>query len=414
MLAMSLIAVAFAGCTDETLDSKLKELNVKQGVIYYANGGWFDGDSSRDTKSIYYPENAALISDFSITENISITRTNYIFNGWLKAEVDENGDPVKDENGKVVASQEVIDLSTTKLEKGQILYVCANWVKGVTLKIYLVTDDNQPMTGADNKVYNPGDEIKELSFGTQSYINIKSETSYLTSTDYTYLQYYSDEACTQAFSGKYTKPADDGEAKLYAKYVKGNYEIVRDNYAVQTMLNSSDAVNYYIFNTDDSKIIDMSGLTVNIRTGTTNEFCGKIQGNGYTLKNITYALSDASTNNGVYSAFGKFAQGAEINDLAFENVTVSINKVRNTVTRLNIYLVSASTDSESKFNNFEIDGITLKISTMDETVTTIANIPKQDGVYSTANCLFGGYSSDEEFFAAYSGITVTDVNISIN
>jgi hypothetical protein len=76
-------------------------------------------------------------------------------------------------------------------------------------------------------------------------------------------------------------------------------------------------------------------------------------------------------------------------------------------------MVASGVESGAKFNNFAINNITLKITNMSVNDTKIANIPLNDGVYSTTNCLFGGYTSDAECLLENSGISVSGVALEI-
>jgi hypothetical protein len=297
------------------------------------------------------------------------------------------------------------------LQKGEHIYVCANWTRGAYLQIILVTESDDALIGEDEKEYHSGDVITEMTFGTNTSILITEASSPFASTNYTYLQYYSDSECTQPFSGSFAKPDDESTAVLYAKYIKGTYTIVRDRSGARDMFNYMRSKNYYFFNTSEEKVIDMSGVSLSLKTGTT-EFDIKVEGNGFTLKNLSYSVTTVSTQNVIYSMFGKFTSDAEINNLNIENVNVTLTTVRPTVTSLSIYLVCNGAEEGTKFSNFAIGDITLEITTIRDT-SNIVNMPKADGVYSTANSCFGGVANDEEFLSAHSGITVSNVTLQI-
>jgi hypothetical protein len=257
-------------------------------------------------------------------------------------------------------------------------------------------------------VYEAGSVISEKTFGTSTSIGVTSSDIGFTSADFTYLQYYLDEACTQPFSGNFVKPTDGTQPYLYAKFIEGNYNIVRDKNDVNNMLNSSEEGTYYFFNTDASKVIDMTGVALKLKSGSA-AMNVKIIGNGYTIKNLTYTVSNVNTQNGVYSMLGKLSASAEINDLTIENVNITLTTVR---TSFSIYLVCSGIESGAKFNNFYINGINLTVGKISSSAK-IENIPQTNGEYSKDNCLFGGYSSDVDFLAANGGITVSAVTLNL-
>ncbi|MDE6613689.1 MAG: hypothetical protein K2K28_03965, partial [Clostridia bacterium] len=222
----------FAGCKigETTAESYLKDKNaLDQQVTYYANGGFFDNTSNTE-KNIYYKPDSQIIVNFDKVSNISIARTNYIFDGWYKVELDEKGAPVFEDESKKIAklTDEAVDMDKPiYIKEKEHLYFGAKWQTDVRLEFILVTEDKQPITTADG-VIEYGQPVAYKNFGNQSSVQVNNSTAPdCKSVDYTFYDYYSDEACTQPFSGTVQKPAEgEGNPKIYAKYIKGQYTMV--------------------------------------------------------------------------------------------------------------------------------------------------------------------------------------------
>jgi uncharacterized repeat protein (TIGR02543 family) len=396
ILFVAVMALALvAGCSvgEPSLEDYLGERDAAdQSVTYYANGGAFDDKSELVTKTIYYTENASVIDDFDKVTNISIARNGYVFAGWYLAELDESGKPVLDDNGNVKITDVKADLSTP-IKKGTHLYVCARWESDIQLKIILVSDE--PITVEGGTTYKSGDQIATEYFGTGNSIVLNTSKSPLESTTHTYLQYFSDEACTTPVETIAKPEGDDAEDPvIYAKYIKGDWTVVRSVNEVVRMLNAlSSNTNYYLYDVTGSNVFDLKGkTTVTLKTG---EFNSKIEGNGCTIKNLT--ISQTSFSAGYdYSIFGKATDSAEISNLTFEDISVSVT-VRNGAT---VFALFISATSGVTFNNFAINGLTFN----NNSATAM----------DTAHWMFGTkeeYTADSQFLEAHSGITVTGATL---
>jgi len=115
--------------------------------------------------------------------------------------------------------------------------------------------------------------------------------------------------------------------RIYLKYTKGSYARISKaddlKYNGKTWFSGYDrngnAVEGYILTND----IDFSGITVAMA----ESYSGKIIGNGFSLKNITFAATskkiDVDTSKSL-SLFNKL-EGAYIENLTFENMTIKLN-----------------------------------------------------------------------------------------
>lgn len=412
-----------AGCVGEmSAWDFLEGQNAMQGVTYYANGGWFgESGSSKDTVSMYYKENAEIISDdFTSTgkKDYLLIRPGFTFLGWYKAKVDENGEPVYDANNKLQITSEPADLSAIK--KDEHRYVCAEWSQNELLLVRLVSENAVTLDKAitingqefaAGHEFNPGDDIASAIFTTSGTVALSGVTVAECS-GHTFLQFYKDENCTEAID-KYTR-GDKGETEgedsvIYAKYITGKYTVVKTAAEVAAMFNKSgEGGSYYFFNPDSTvKEIDMTGSTVNLKQG---DFNINIEGNGFTLKNLTYNPGrSAITNGSSYSMLGRLTESASIKNLTLQDVTIKVTVRNNTVS---FFALLREAQQGAVLENFTVNGISLVMTV--PVNSSVENISDGEGGYKKDYWLFGGESSDAAFLQRFTGVTVENDRLKVN
>lgn len=411
VLAVCMIATLISGCSvgQKTWDKFLKEQNAyDKCVTYSASGGIFNDNANRILLNVYYKEeNEAILDDFSSANGLSIKRSGYVFNGWVYAQLDSDGNPVYDEKGYLVPTDDAVDTSVpVTLTAGQHLYVCAVWVLDVRVDVILVidgdTDKTKEITGADGNKYKTGDPIDSKIFTTGGTVTINSSTSSTASTDYTFLQYYKDEACNEVMSGTITRPEDGVNPKVYAKYIEGVWTVVRNSSQAASMLNNPvDGAKYYLYTDDGSKIIDCSRNGFSLKrynSGNPFKVNCTIAGNGVTIKNLDFKTTTVNQGQ-ICSIFGVFGSNADISDLTIENIKVAIN-ARGSITA---YLVGENIEDGAKLNNVTISDASLAITI--SASNTINNIQKVEDSYDTSNWICGG---------GVNSITVNGATLTIN
>ncbi len=412
-----------AGCIGEmSAWDFLEGQNALQGVTYYANGGWFgESGSSKDTVSIYYKENAKVIGDdFTSTgkKDYLLTRPGFTFMGWYKAKVDEDGKPVYDANNKLQITSEPADLSAIK--KDEHRYVCAEWSQNELLLIKLVSDSAVTLDSAitvngeefaAGHVFNPGDNIASAIFAGSGTVALSGVTV-AQCQGHTFLQFYKDESCTEPID-RYTR-GDKGETEgqdsvIYAKYITGKYTIVKTAMDVTTMFNKvGDGGSYYFFNADSTvKEIDMTGRTVGLKQ---YDFNIKIEGNGFTLKNLTYKPGPSYLKNGFsYSMLGRLTENASIKNLTLQDTTIEVSVRNNNI--VNFYALLHGAQNGAVLENFKVNGLSLTITVPAN--SAVENIPRTESGYNESNWLFGGEGSDEAFLQRFTGVTVENERLDI-
>lgn len=435
IVLVMLVAVAavtlIAGCSIGVMSvNEFLEKNgaKNQQVTYYANGGTFSDVtdiSSIPVKNIYYKEDSVITSDFGKAGDF-VRWDGYIFDGWYYAELDGDGNPVfeseQDKKNNIVKSSGVkVDFSR-KIPKNTHWHICAQWARDVYVKYVISCDASLGITAGGNTYHN-GDEIFTQNFGSGGDTATVTGDSLprncnFRATNATFLQMYKDEACTQPYIGYDTVARPEGEqefVKVYAKFIAGNYEVVRNSGDVSNMLNINinSGKSYYLFAADNAqKVIDCGKTSFYPNNDIFNI---KIEGNGFTLKNLKYSQTRISS--GAYSVFGAFDENAGISNLTLQDVSVTMS-LRTGVDAGNkpdLYLVSHSAASSAKFENFVIDGAEMTISCPNAN-DVIKNLSynSTDQTFACGNLMFGGIAvTDAQFIESNAGIAVNNYDLKV-
>lgn len=408
--AIASFAAFAAGCAigAPSTDSILDENNAKnQCVTYYAAGGSFDSTTVSTEKNIYYTPDSYIASFTDKNGESTMYRLGYVFNGWYYVKLSD-GKPMFDENGIAILSDEEVDFNK-KIQQGEHWYIAADWIRDQFVEIRLGGTDT--ITGKDNTKYEPDRILSERNFGRGGTVTLNYNTP-MESTDYTFLQYYTDINCTQALSGAISRP-ETGNAIVYAKYIKGVYDVVRNADQVITMLlNTASDKTYYIYTAEaeagGEKVIDCKGKVISFYTG---DFNCKIEGNGYTLKNLEFSNNSVSAGQ-AYSIFGAFTAKASVKNLTVSNVKATINVgIR---TNVAVYLVCHGIEDGATLENFNINDIELEIKGSKD--VALRNVSASD----TESWICGGVRSegaskdtDNAFMQKYTGFTVSNYKLTL-
>lgn len=408
LLCCAFAAALIVGCSvgQTSVEDFLKSKNAReQCVYYYANGGNFSGSLTTSVKSVYYAEGTPIVDGVTVTAKttaLTVVRTDYIFDGWQTGETDENGDPVFDDNGYLVLTGE--NFTSRNIEKGETLYLGAVWTEDVAVKIVLVADDGFTLKDADDNTYVTGDTIVTGNFGSQSSYTLDNSKTPLTSKNGTFLQYYRDAECTDPYTSTSTslaKPTDGNDIIVYAKYIEGVYTVVTTAKNVQTMFNGRrNSTAYYLYSYTGDREIDCSSVAF---TFTSSDTKFKIYGNGFTLKNLSFTETSASNGESL-SMFGKLTSEAVIEDITFENVTMTVTG-RGSIT---FYALFLSVEEGATLSDVSISGLTCAI-TYPAGGTYFLNNNRD----MSSGWLCGAYDSDEEFFVNFD-ISLTGASLTVN
>ena len=443
----------FAGCTlKPSLDDVLDDLNKKGATVavtYFANDGNFNDKVDRDSaddntsddgeedsssqgstssdvpknnnnkiRTIHYKAGSKAIyidsNDKFESGSIKVAANDpsrYELVGWYIAKTDGDGNPLYedgtpyvfnydtqyfDSTKKIQHTGELFDF-TTSLEKGTHYYLVAEWRKIQTVHVIL-SGEASSITVAGT-TYNKGDLLNDMSYGTSGRITKPNNPISGTVSDATFIEYYSDEACTQLFEGwpinfdDHKDDDPDNPFTIYAKYIEGIWTVVKNATQVSSMFKDAGTASnrYYILND-----IDCGGREVNVKANYTGFAC-EIRGNGCTISNFTLKDEFRGTSQGV-SLFGAIKSTAKISDINFTNIT-QVYTVYKADIKNGIFFAFTSIEQGAV-----LEGITLS-GTMTVTIKSEEGFADNLNGGATNNWKFGGYTNDSDYTG---GITVTD------
>ncbi len=385
ILLMACLASLFmlGGCTvRESLEDALTSRDLTAQVTYYSNGGEFEG--TPDRKDMYYKDGSKALNIGVVNPSngtASISRNNYDFAGWYYAVLDSEGNPTfEDSEKKVYKLGEKVDFSKV-LQSGDHWQVVAKWSMKVVLNVKLVLEDVnaeipvEVKEGEEARSYKHGDIVQTRQYSTAGQIvNPKDGTEPFKKkgSGYTFVEYYMDEACTQLVPWPLTKGESQTEdAVIYAKYIEGDWTVIRNYMDVNTMFSSfGQGKKFFV-----AKDVDASKVTYSPQTNA--NFVDEIQGNGCTISNLKVANGSLKAGAAV-SLFGDIAATAKI-----ENLKLSDLKVEYTfqTSPVEMYFAFTSIASGATIANVQLSG-TMKVKG-----------PSND---FTAR-LYGGYESDDAY-----------------
>lgn len=322
LLALSLSAAV--GCSSTVYDPVAEAIANGQPVItLHANGGEM-GSSEKiqyilPEKGSYMPEPGKEYGSASGTVSIpTAKRSGYELTGWFRGTESADG---------TVTLGDAFDFATEKVTESR-LTLYAGWNR----KAYF------------NILYGDGKESKQ--------VEPRSDGAFKAPTirGYTVIGYYLDEELTQEITfddrgySTYKHPfGENPEVTVYTKWLKGSYTLVSEPSDLASIKVNT---NLYLLNN-----IDMSGAT----TDAIGEYCGTIEGNGFTISNWTNERKTP----GQETSFGLFTvlSGATLRNVTFENCNViSSVFVSNATAAKPHYLgfLAGSADSKTVFENVRL------------------------------------------------------------
>ncbi len=375
------------GCTiRKSFDELVAENNLVAKVTYYANGGTFDSTSVTE-KDLYYQEGAkALNIGVTSTKKTSVERNNYIFAGWYYAVLDDEGNPVKEgENYKL---GEAVDF-TISMANGDHWKIVAKWQAEVALRVQLVfegTGEIPVAVGADEKPlnYKNGDIVQTRQYDTKDEVVNPGDGKApfkVKGKGYTFVEYYTDAACTQLVNWPIEKVENQETDKIiYAKYIAGDWTVVRTPSNVSDMFSGfNSGAKYYLV-----KDIDVTGRRVNCVPDA--DFNCEIQGNGFAIKNLKVIKENLKASDKTVSLFGNITKDAKIENLKLENLDIQYTVATGSISA---YFAFTSIEADATINNVRLSG-SMRIGK--SSAATVENAQ-----------LYGGYATDEEYLTASGG-----------
>lgn len=417
--ATAAVSAAFAaGCAvgPDTYLEYLDKRGATAQVIYNANGGSFETESP--VKNLFYkPDSPILNIGEEKAGDIKMKYSGYVFSGWYYPELDAEGNLIYEDEAKTIVKLGEEFTFPYKIKDKETLRLYARWVLDKVVEIRLVSDEdvtvvetleneNGEPTEVRKTVKN-GELLATRSFGLDSEIYIEDETP-VTADGSTFVNYYENASCTIPLEGEVTKPSDEDEGNvvIYAKFIKGDWQIVKNKSNVRDMFANPGRKSFYILND-----IDCSGETLSLISATN---C-TIEGNGKRLYNLSFTRSAQSGDS--FAIFGRIGASAKITGLTLAGITVGYS-AKNGALVEGLYLICTELNEGATIDGLKISGAQMNVNDANR-LATVLNITNANGGYFNDNWLFGSGSSyvagyDAAFLALNAGITVEDCSVTVN
>ena len=229
-----------------------------------------------------------------------------------------------------------------------------------------------------------GDIIQSYRYEDNGELSsLPSKPITLLGNQHTFIEYYADEACTQLL--EYPLKKTDVDATVYAKYITGNWVVVKSEEGVNAMFNALvDGKRYYFL---DNAEIDCKNITVKAAYFTGCE----IKGNGAVLKNLNL---DAYVDADETAIFGRIEKTAKIENITFENLNMIY---RLTTKDASVYFVFTQIEEGATITNVTMQGTLTVIKPDSKTVNNLFD--NEDKIVYTHSLFGEPYEKDEDYYA---------------
>lgn len=261
------------------------------------------------------------------------------FDGWYQAKsLDSSGQPVRDEDGRVILGKEWN--FRARVTEDITLYAKFAVKARLTISGIAVGEDGVSFSVTlENQ--SDWDDWDDMYAAVGSTFTRPISDYAPKAPGYTFLEYYEDEALTKVFDWEnYTLPEEGG--KVYAKFRVGNWAL---NVTTAAQFNSAISAN---------KNISLGGPIdfTDVEWTKNRPYSGFIEGNGYTVSNITCVWNGGSADS-YFALFGALGKSFKATDVSFENINLSFTAEWSS--NSGAFTVSAfanSIHSEAVFENF--------------------------------------------------------------
>lgn len=368
----------FAGCTLGTsLNDIITEHNLTAQITYYANGGKFE--KTKDVKNLYYEAGVIPLNirDDNAVKNIDLKKDGYDLIDWYHAETDDNGELIFEEGSDVPkASDRKADFSQV-LKAGEHWTLVAEWKiqSRVRVKVAGELPVGEKITVGEAQ-YGYGDEIKVYPYENANTVNEPTNmANYNPTNGYSFIQFYSDEACTQL--QKWPIERGDEDVYVYARYLAGTWKILDEKSDIRELFVSGvySSDNYLLI-----KDVDCTGLSVPVMS----DVSGTLKADeGCEIKNLTvtgYAEKQISS---TFALFGTINATAKILNVSFENIKFEYTTARLSSEAdfdINFYATYSQINAGATVSGVKISG-TLSINASGKAKELIT-VKQENGVWT--------------------------------
>ncbi len=294
MLGIAMIfVVSLYGC------SKENDYSNKSKVVFELEGGVYQNCTLPVFHFYDVEENGStLIYELNHFSKQEFERAGYVFQGWYKT---------KNIEGDIVTYSDEWNFESDQISKsGVTLY--AYWKKAINHTFDVCfTDENNKTVIIGSYEVEEGDTFDD-------YMNYAKKRI-----GFTALNFKDEQGNLWDDSFKHPGGEADLNIKVFVEYIKGEYAIVRTAKELKANKNK----NIYLMNN-----IDMNRDKLSF-----GDYKKDFQGNGFTISNFTIDYDGGGTisdfedplNNSLYISLFKSLDGANIENVTFDKVSVVVN-----------------------------------------------------------------------------------------
>ncbi len=330
ILLLACLASLFllGGCSiRQSLDDVQKQYNLTAQVTYYANGGELSDTPER--KDIYYKAGSKALDIGNVAPSsgkANITKQNYDFMGWYYAVLDEQGNPVyEDEASKTYKLGEKVDF-TVPLQEGDHWQLVARWAKSVAVQVLLSVEQGATIVDADTAAsYQNGSPLTTRNYDSFGRVDsLESNSGDVTAPfeakdkSFTFVEYYANAECTEFVQWPIVRQeGQEADVVIYAKYIAGDWTIVRN------ATNAKDMFPWLALNKSFYLIRDID-MANEYAIAPCTQVNGIVEGNGFEIKNLKVERSQGNIErNEKVSLFGNIGATAKISNLKLTDLQIS-------------------------------------------------------------------------------------------
>ena len=301
LFLLFLSCLALAACSKTFLP---EEHGFTALVVYDANGGSFGTSDTTGIKTYKYKPSVSIMEPggkHNLQFNAPSMSSKHVI-AWFPALLDENGAPLKNEDGSFQLADEPWDFSADRLpdEAGYKLYLVAKW--GMNYKLTIDVGEEARKAGVENIVNQSFTEAGPIS---QPGLNPEWN-------GYTFHYYYTED-------GKRLRTSEDWaqlvlndetpELTIYVRWLTGKWYIVTSADGLSDMGQRN-----YILDAD----IDMGGREFKTPTN----YQGTFDGNGHTIPNFETSVRQG----GQVSSVGLFSFAGRgcVKNVTFADATLAV------------------------------------------------------------------------------------------
>lgn len=356
-LIVVVLATLLVACNDDEAD------HADHYVTFSYNLGNIKGEAPDQYLSVYDNALISIRPGYSNDFSEPVIAEYYLEGWYLPADLDADGNPVKDENGFVLLGEEW-DFKTERVHSDITLY--GKWLKK-TVMHFIDRKTGDEVHGRNGNIMSePGGRTNEP---TESYAPTLSGHTFLG-------KYYVAQTGTQEFKWPYTFGTED--VYVYVEFLEGVWSLVDTVSGFRTAMAAGR--NIYLQNDLD---FENKPSTV----WSLGSYNGEINGNGHTIKNVKRSFAVSRNKNiNLGGVFGTLGAQANIHDIIFDNINVELEIVDSLWNPIDVYagLFAWSAEEGAKVSNVTLRG------------SLSYDLKGKDGV--TVNALIGNNEANESDF----------------